>query len=195
MSIPTLPGEILLRIVDFALIPSVPAEETLHSYAKAVAKLDVAPWLIRERDTIAQHHSWWHHFQQRGPATGLTLIDAMHALPLSRLPLLRTISLDLIDPDVRTKQLAQRSEGTSSAEAIHMLKRLCVATTTLQEFNIRLPAVQDLIELVEAIVKNNTSLLRVEIHVHSVQRQSNRQRPRIHLDRLSSHNFTYASFT
>ncbi|KAK0526715.1 hypothetical protein OC835_005197 [Tilletia horrida] len=191
-----LPGEVVLNIVKFALIPDKFDKETLHAYItrslvlKSVSRTfyaatamllthhmhafrplhDIAlqaqnsPWNIglfthpalKRRFWVSQHGDDYPKFND--------MSIVRKALRFTKLPTIRSLSLDL--------RMRQPTRGAGSHDAwwspaAVVLTRILMGCEVLQEFNVRLPAQKDLLQIAEHIVASSPNLRRVGIDIDS----------------------------
>ncbi|KAE8231634.1 hypothetical protein CF326_g3343 [Tilletia indica] len=160
---------------------------TFHQLTHEGIHHHTAPWHVSTRDPVMMHQDYWMYFQGRSALKVPNFRHVLNALTTQRLPVLRCISLDLRPHEPLTNTSLCNWKTLHAPRWVHVatiLTRLLMASKGLQELNLRVPAQQDLIDLVEELVANNANLRVLRIDVDSTVGTGRHIRPRVHLHKM-----------
>ncbi|KAE8251866.1 hypothetical protein A4X13_0g3818 [Tilletia indica] len=206
-----LPGELLLPILTQALDPADRDSETLESYLRRISNfLRVNKYMKHLTERIVGCH--FHMFRpvfhtvaaanagRSGMATmdqarvgsHLQAVEALFpylnaSLSIHRLPALRTFSLDL----TTSRVLDASAAALFNHRCVAILARVATSSFRIEDFSIRLPPVQALIDVLERLVANQHNLHRLRIQVQTASTIAGKTRPRFHLDHLVTTGVVY----
>ncbi|KAE8233004.1 hypothetical protein CF326_g1959 [Tilletia indica] len=208
-----LPAEVLLDIVQYAILPDQPAEETLEAYVRRVhALLSVSRYLNRTTQAVVGAHV--HMFipawrpaiiVDLGPAhPGTFATHRAQSLywnhhqpsPPAERPVFQFLNAALHSarlPCLRsasfdfwvTPDLPPSAALRFGNDVVAFLELMAASTSCIEDLCIRLPFCQDAIGALERIVANQPNLHRLHVQVQSGVPRCHRPRPRFNLLNLA----------
>ncbi|KAK0528458.1 hypothetical protein OC834_004043 [Tilletia horrida] len=152
-----LPGEVLIHLLKFVLVPAVPDDESLLTYVSRSTPLRLC-------DRLA--------------------LNMLRYLTVPRLPNLRTISIDFVIGTSKRKRDSSESTLYDESAIIPALERICSASHSIEQAYIRIPPSQRCIDLVQSIVAKNAGMQSLCVEVDSTV-SIGPSRPKILLNNLT----------
>ncbi|KAK0521853.1 hypothetical protein OC834_006503 [Tilletia horrida] len=153
------------------------------------------PWHPSQTKPTREHRRYWNSF--RHPEDYRHSIQAVHALHVERLPVLRSVSLDLVPRRQKTSaRIPDIMEPfVLPAAVITLLDRIRTSSHSIEQVHIRIPAEQRCIDAVQTIVATNVNLNTVCIEVDSIRCATTfgRPRPRFRLDHFTFAHLRYST--
>ncbi|KAK0550168.1 hypothetical protein OC844_006762 [Tilletia horrida] len=222
-NITALPGELLLHVVRHAMTPDEMEQETLQAYlergltlklvskkfAKATAQhlqhhlhaygtpLPIASekqlWHPQSNSIELRAEYWGTMYGQKYWDQFPDLAMTKHALSLTKVPSVRTLSLDLRH---KRGQYELRSNGVRASNGpniTHILTRLIESAHNISELNLRISPDRETLRAVEQLLRTTPTLRHVNIEIDQAQ---SRRRPQVvfRLSQIVDETQTYQSF-
>ncbi|KAE8217137.1 hypothetical protein CF319_g8707 [Tilletia indica] len=159
---------------------------------KSSIRADKGPWNVGPLASPIHHQRYWRYHFGEGPQT-IQHVRFLDTVSISRLPRLRTISLDLRPFSGECLAPSESSLHAHPANTTRLLMRLWAHCATIEELNVRMPADQELICLLERIIAMNTALRIVHIDVDSTVAPEQKRIPSMRLDNCITPTNTYVS--
>ncbi|KAE8232853.1 hypothetical protein CF326_g2115 [Tilletia indica] len=155
-----------------------------------------APFHVSVYDTVAAHREYWQHFLGNDARKAPEFRDILRCLTKARLPDLRRVSLDLRaqEPQAQSSlRLWKTKHAPRWVQTSTILSWIDAASKGLEELNVRLSPQQELIDLVESIIRDNKRLHTVRIEVDSAVVSGRNIRPSIKLHNMFPNGHTRAA--
>ncbi|KAE8217138.1 hypothetical protein CF319_g8708 [Tilletia indica] len=165
----------------------------VHAYRPPVLgsiRADHGPWHVRPFESAFKHQQYWEHHV--GSSTSTPLRYQYKALSLARVPHIRTLSLDLRIAEVVVPGAGHNASATNPAlfAITGLLTGIWATSKYLEELNIRIPAAQGPVNLVQRIVADTVGLTRVHVEVDSTTQLGRGRMPRVDLQNFVSDKVT-----
>ncbi|KAK0527376.1 hypothetical protein OC834_004439 [Tilletia horrida] len=222
-----LPGELILQVLKEVIPASSDKPTTLRNYVQEtgqyrsinrrfnvgtqllagihfhafpgpdlnVLRIWPGPWHPSLTKPTRDHRRYWNSF--RHPEDYRHSIQAVHDLHVQRLPVLRSLSLDLVPrrqtTSVRIPDIVE--PFVLPAAVITLLDRIRTSSHSIEQVHIRIPAEQQCIDALQTIVATNVNLNSVCIEVDSIRCATTfgRPRPRFRLDHFTFPHLRYST--
>ncbi|KAK0525472.1 hypothetical protein OC834_005158 [Tilletia horrida] len=218
-----LPGELLLHVVRHAMTPDKMEQETLQAYLKRGLTLKLVSKKFAEATAQhLQHHLHaygtplaitsekqpWHPQSKNIEAYGKywgtiygrkywdrfpNLAMTKHALSLTKIPSLRTLSLDIRHKHGHYELRTNGVRASNGTDITYILTRLIESARNLNELNLRISPDRETLRAVEQLLRATPTLLYVNIEIDSAK---SLPRPKVvfQLHHIVDESTTYRSF-
>ncbi|KAK0522577.1 hypothetical protein OC842_006425, partial [Tilletia horrida] len=222
-NITALPGELLLRIVRYAMTPDKVEQETMHTYLERSLTLQLVSKKFAKATTQhIQHHlhaygtplaitskqQLWHpqsdnielRAEYWGKIYGLEywnrlpdLATTKHGLSLTKIPSVRHLSLDIRQKHGHYELRSNGVRASNGPNITYILTRLIESARNLSELNLRISPDKETLRAVEQLLHATPTLRHVNIEIDKTQ---SRRRPQVvfQLSRIVDGTNTYQSF-